>query len=37
MLDQLYNALIALGYQMSDEERAFRDGTHELFVSEHVA
>jgi ParB-like partition proteins len=31
-LDAIYNNLIALGYQMSDEEQALRDGTHELFM-----
>ncbi len=30
-LDRLYDWLENLGYQMSDEERALRDGTHELF------
>lgn len=30
-LDMLYDDLIRLGYQMSDEEKALRDGTHELF------
>lgn len=30
-LDLLYDALISLGYEMSDEERAMRDGTHRLF------
>ena len=29
-LDALYEMLEALGYQMSDEERALKDGTHEL-------
>jgi ParB family chromosome partitioning protein len=29
-LDQLYDFLISLGYEMSDEEKAMRDGTHEL-------
>lgn len=32
-LDAIYDGLIALGYEMSDEERALRDGTHELFQS----
>lgn len=31
-LDMLYDWLISLGYEMSDEERAMRDGTHEVFV-----
>lgn len=30
-LTNLYNFLIALGYEMSDEEKALEDGTHELF------
>lgn len=30
-LDRLYDLLEKLGYEMSDEERALRDGTHELF------
>lgn len=30
-LDFIYNRLTALGYEMSDEEKALRDGTHELF------
>jgi len=30
-LDAIYDNLIALGYEMSDEEKALRDGTHELF------
>lgn len=30
-LDELYDFLISLGYEMSDEEKAIRDGTHELF------
>ena len=29
-LDRLYDFLISLGYEMSDEEKALRDGTHEL-------
>lgn len=33
-LDKLYDFLIKLGYQMSDEERALQDGTHELFIKE---
>jgi len=31
-LDSIYKSLCALGYEMSDEERALRDGTHELFL-----
>jgi ParB family transcriptional regulator, chromosome partitioning protein len=30
-LNLLYDGLISIGYQMSDEEKALRDGTHELF------
>ena len=30
-LDMLYDGLISLGYQISEEEQALRDGTHELF------
>jgi hypothetical protein len=30
-LDTLYNFLVALGYEMSDEEAQLKDGTHELF------
>lgn len=30
-LDFLYEILTELGYEMSDEERALQDGTHELF------
>lgn len=33
-LDRLYAFLIALGYEMSDEEKALRDGTHEIFQGE---
>ena len=29
-LDRLYNFLISLGYEMSDEEKAMQDGTHQL-------
>ena len=29
-LDDIYDFLISLGYTMSDEEKALRDGTHEL-------
>lgn len=31
-LDLLYDLLQALGYQMSDEEKALQNGTHELFA-----
>ena len=30
-LDFVYYRLTDLGYEMSDEEKALRDGTHELF------
>ncbi|MDD4564790.1 MAG: ParB/RepB/Spo0J family partition protein [Eubacteriales bacterium] len=30
-LNVLYDALISLGYEMSEEEQQLRDGTHELF------
>ena len=30
-LDTVYDFLEAIGYEMSDEERALRDGTHELY------
>jgi len=33
-LDCLYDFLEKLGYQMSDEEKALRDGTHELYIRE---
>ncbi len=31
-LDALYDILLRLGYALSDEEQAYRDGTHELFA-----
>lgn len=31
-LDMLYDLLQSLGYQMSDEEKALQNGTHELFA-----
>lgn len=31
-LDRVYDFLGALGYEISDEEQAMRDGTHELFA-----
>lgn len=31
-LDRLYDWLISLGYEMSDEELALRDGSHEVFA-----
>jgi len=30
-LDRLYEALCAFGYEMSDDEKALQDGTHELY------
>ena len=33
-LDRLYQHLTALGYQMSDEEKAMQNGTHELLKDE---
>lgn len=33
-LDMIYDFLCTLGYEMSDEEKALRDGTHELFTAE---
>lgn len=36
MLDELYNMLESFGYEMSDEEKAYRDGTHELFETEET-
>ncbi|MGN0488067.1 MAG: ParB/RepB/Spo0J family partition protein [Ruminococcus sp.] len=30
-LDKLYEILETVGYQMSEEEKAFKDGTHKLF------
>ena len=30
-LDAIYDWLISLGYEMSDEEKALRDGTHEIY------
>lgn len=31
-IDQAYNLLQKLGYEMSDEEKQLRDGTHDLFM-----
>ena len=31
-LDLLYDFLISLGYETSDEEKAMRDGTHKIFL-----
>lgn len=36
-LDFLYHRLTDLGYEMSDEEKALQDGTHELFREGDVA
>lgn len=33
-LDILYAWLVSLGYEMSDEEKAMQDGTHEVFKEE---
>lgn len=33
-LDAIYDGLVALGYEMSEEEQQLRDGTHELFLNE---
>lgn len=33
-LDLIYDALIDLGYEMSEEEQRLRDGTHELYDAE---
>ena len=33
-LDFLYGILSELGYEMSDDEKALQDGTHELFAEE---
>jgi ParB family chromosome partitioning protein len=33
-LDEVYNLLEEFGYEMSDEEKALMNGTHELFESE---
>lgn len=33
-LDRIYDFLCSLGYELSDEEKALRDGTHELFITE---
>lgn len=35
-LTNLYNFLLSLGYEMSDEEKALEDGTHELFEQAKV-
>jgi len=33
-LDTIYDFLVRLGYELSDDENAMRDGTHELFVKD---
>ena len=33
-LDKIYIFLCSLGYEMSDEEKALQNGTHELFIKE---
>ena len=33
-LQRLYDGLTTIGYEMSDEERAMMDGTHELYTAE---
>jgi len=35
-LDRLYGFLCALGYEMSDVEKALQDGTHELYAMEEA-
>ena len=35
-LDFVYDTLETFGYQMSDEEAALQDGTHELFQDEPI-
>ncbi len=36
-LDNLYKFLETFGYELSDEEKAYKDGTHELFANEDIA
>lgn len=36
-LDRFYDLLILLGYEMSEEEKQMRDGTHKLFSGEEDA
>ncbi|MCL2215429.1 MAG: ParB/RepB/Spo0J family partition protein [Defluviitaleaceae bacterium] len=36
-LDRIYDFLISIGYEMSDEELALRNGTHELLLAEGEA
>jgi hypothetical protein len=33
VLEDLYDFLVELGYEMSDDEQALMDGTHELYLS----
>lgn len=35
VLDALYEWLILLGYELSDEEKAYKDGTHEIFTDKN--
>ena len=35
-LDAIYAWLCSLGYEMSDDEKALQNGTHELFKEEHT-
>lgn len=35
-LDTIYDFIVKLGYQISEEEQALRDGTHELFTVEDI-
>ena len=35
-LDRIYALLVKLGYEMSDDEKALQDGTHELFGEEQA-
>ncbi len=35
-LDNLYELLIKLGYELSEEEKQLKDGTHELFKTQEV-
>lgn len=34
ILDTVYDALVSLGYEMSDEEKQLQDGTHVLFTKD---
>ena len=31
-LDEVYRILCLLGYEMTDDEKALQDGTHEIFI-----